>query len=74
MMPENENIVKRTCKAKEKLGETMMTLANLVLVLFLFNTYMQQDSYSTLVVVLSLYGIINLYALGYTLIKQANEE
>jgi len=73
-MPENENIVKRTCKAKEKLGETMMTLANLVLVLFLFNTYMQQDSYSTLVVVLSLYGIINLYALGYTLIKQANEE
>jgi len=70
----DENIVKRTCKAKEKLGETMMTLANLVLVLFLFNTYMQQDSYSTLVVVLSLYGIINLYALGYTLIKQANEE
>jgi len=29
-MPENENIVKKTCKAKEKLGETMMTLANLV--------------------------------------------
>ena len=60
-------------KAKEKLGETIMTLANLVLVLFLFNTYMQKDSYNFLVVVLSLYGIINLYALGYTLIKQANE-
>ena len=60
-------------KAKEKLGETIMTLANLVLVLFLFNTYMQKDSYNLLVVVLSLYGIINLYALGYTLIKQANE-
>ena len=73
-MAENENIVKKTCKAKEKLGETMMTLANLVLVLFLFNTYMQQSKYSTLVVVLSLYGIINLYALGYTLIKKANEE
>ena len=70
----NENIVKKTCKAKEKLGETMMTLANLILVLFLFNTYMQKDSYNLLVVVLSLYGIINLYALGYTLIKQANEE
>jgi len=70
----SENIVKKSCKAKEKLGETMMTLANLVLVLFLFNTYMQKDSYNLLVVVLSLYGIINLYALGYTLIKQANEE
>jgi len=70
----DENIVKKTCKAKEKLGETMMTLANLILVLFLFNTYMQKDSYNLLVVVLSLYGIINLYALGYTLIKQANEE
>lgn len=70
----SENIVKKSCKAKEKLGETMMTLANLILVLFLFNTYMQKDSYNLLVVVLSLYGIINLYALGYTLIKQANEE
>ncbi len=70
----DENIVKKTCKAKEKLGETMMTLANLILVLFLFNTYMQKDSYNLLVVVLSLYGIINLYALGYTLIKQANED
>lgn len=69
----DENIVKKTCKAKEKLGETMMTLSNLLLVLFLFNTYMQQDNYSFVVVVLSLYGIINLYALGYTLIKQANE-
>jgi len=70
----DENIVKKSCKAKEKLGETMMTLSNLLLVLFLFNTYMQQDNYSFLVVVLSLYGIINLYALGYTLIKQANKE
>ena len=70
----DEIIVNKVCKAKEKLGESMMTLANLVLVLFLFNTYMQQSKYSTLVVVLSLYGIINLYALGYTLIKKANEE
>ena len=64
---------KKICKAKEKLGENMMTLANLVLVLFLFNTYMQQENYNFIVVSLSLYGIVNLYALGYNLIKQANE-
>jgi hypothetical protein len=61
-------------KAKEKLGENLMTLANLLLVLFLFNTYMQQVEYSLTVVLLSVYGIINLYALGFNLIKKANEE
>ena len=61
-------------KAKEKLGETFMTLANLLLVLSLFNTYMQQETYSLRVVLLSLYGIVNLYFMGYVLIKKANEE
>ena len=61
-------------KAKEKLGETFMTLANLLLVLFLFNTYMQQEDYSVLVVILSIYGILNLYFIGYLLIKKANME
>ena len=58
-----------TAKAKEKLDENLMTLSNLLLVLFLFNTYMQQDTYSVWVVILSLYGIINLYYLGFNLIK-----
>ena len=61
-------------KAKEKLGETFMTLANLLLVLFLFNTYMQQEKYSISIVLLSVYGIVNLYFIGYILIKKANEE
>ncbi|WP_151901185.1 hypothetical protein [Sulfurimonas hydrogeniphila] len=61
-------------KAKEKLGEIFMTLANLLLVLFLFNTYMQKDNYSIGVVLLSVYGIVNLYLIGYILIKKANEE
>jgi len=61
-------------KAKEKLGETFMTLANLLLVLFLFNTYMQKEDYSIGVVLLSVYGIVNLYLIGYILIKKANEE
>ena len=61
-------------KAKEKLGENLMTLSNLLLVLFLFNTYMQQESYSLFVVLLSLYGIINLYYLGFNLIKYSIEE
>ena len=63
-----------TDKAKEKLGETFMTLANLLLVLFLFNTYMQQEKYSSTIVILSVYGIVNLYFIGYILIKKANEE
>jgi hypothetical protein len=61
-------------KAKEKLGETFMTLANLLLVLFLFNTYMQQAKYSITIVLISVYGIVNLYFIGYILIKKANEE
>jgi len=61
-------------KAKEKLGETFMTLANLLLVLFLFNTYMQKEEYSFIVVLLSVYGIVNLYLIGYILIQKANEE
>ncbi len=61
-------------KAKEKLGETFMTLANLLLVLSLFNTYMQQKTYSLTVVLLSVYGIVNLYFIGYILIKKANKE
>lgn len=63
-----------TAKAKEKLGETLMTLSNLLLVLFLFNTYMQKETYSIWVVILSLYGIINLYYLGFNLIKYSNKE
>ena len=61
-------------KAKEKLGEAFMTLANLLLVLFLFNTYMQQEKYSITIVILSVYGIVNLYLIGYILIQKANEE
>lgn len=59
--------IKGFLKAKEKLGENLMTLSNLLLVLFLFNTYMQQESYSILVVLLSLCGILNLYYLGFNL-------
>jgi hypothetical protein len=61
-------------KAKEKLGEALLTLANLLLVLFLFNTYMQKDTFSIWVVLLSIYGVINLYFVGYMLIKDANKE
>ena len=66
--------MKKIDKAKEKLGENFMTLANLLLVLFLFNTYMQKEIYNIGVVLLSVYGITNLYVIGYILIKKANEE
>jgi len=38
--------MKKDNKGLEKLGESFMTLANLILVLFLFNTYVQKDDYS----------------------------
>ena len=66
--------IEGSLKAKEKLGENLMTLSNLLLVLFLFNTYMQQENYSIWVVVLSLYGIFNLYYLGFNLIKYSVKE
>ncbi len=61
-------------KGLEKLGESFMTLANLILVLFLFNTYIQKDNFSIIVVAIDIYGILILYYFGYLLINKSNKE
>ena len=47
--------MKNNNKGLEKLGESFMTLANLILVLFLFNTYIQKDNYNIGVVLMDIY-------------------
>ncbi len=51
-----------------------MTLANLILVLFLFNTYIQKDNYNIGIVLIDMYGILILYYYGYLLINKAQKE
>jgi ABC-type transport system involved in cytochrome c biogenesis permease subunit len=60
-------------KGLEKLGESFMTLANLILVLFLFNTYMQKEDFSLSMVFIYLYGIVSLYYYGYKMINRSQE-
>ena len=61
-------------KGLEKLGESFMNLANLILVLFLFSTYMQKEDFSIVMVFVYLYGIISLYYYGYQLINKAQKK
>ena len=53
----------------KEVGKSLLTLSNLILVLFLFNTYMQRQDFSILGVSLSIYGVITLYYFGYKLIN-----
>ncbi len=57
----------------KEIGKGLITLSNLVLVLFLFNTYMQKEDFSLLGVVLTLYGVMLFYYYGYYLINKGNE-
>jgi len=54
----------------KEVGKSFLTLANLILVLFLFNTYLQKDDFSIIGVILSLYAVAMLYATGYTAINK----
>ncbi|MEA1955381.1 MAG: hypothetical protein U9N02_02675 [Campylobacterota bacterium] len=58
----------------KEVGKSLLTLANLMLVLFLFNTYMQKDDFSIIGVVLSLYCVITAYYFGYRFINKGNEK
>ena len=57
-------------KAREELGKGLITLANMLLVLFLLNTYLQKDIINYWVVFGSIYAIWGVYFLGYNLIKE----
>ena len=54
----------------KEVGKGFITLANLVLVLFLLNTYLQKQDFSTIGIILSLYSVIMLYITGYKMINR----
>ena len=53
----------------KEVGKALLTLANLFLIVFFLNNYLQKDTYSTLGVVLSMYTVIMLYYTGYKAIN-----
>jgi len=57
----------------KEVGKSILTLANLILVLFLFNTYMQKADFSIVGVILGIYSFIMLYYFGYKFINKGNE-
>ena len=57
----------------KEVGKGLVSLSNLLLVLFLLNTYMQRDDFSLSVVLMSFYVIITLYYYGYYFINKGNE-
>jgi len=61
-------------EAKRELGKAFLNLANMILVLFLFNTYLQKENINIPFVFFTLYGIGGLYYLGYSLIKENSNE
>ena len=57
-------------KAREELGKGLITLANMLLVLFLLNTYLQKENINYWVVFGAIYGIGSVYLIAYNLIKE----
>jgi hypothetical protein len=57
----------------KEVGKGLITLANLVLVLFLLNNYLQKDGFSMIGVMLSIYAIVMLYITGYTAVNKGEK-
>ena len=57
-------------KAKEELGKAFFNLANLLLVLFLLNTYLQKENINFGLLFFFIYVILGIYYVGYYLIKE----
>ena len=70
-MPENENIVKN--EGLKEVGKGLIALANLYLIIFFINNYLQKDEYSIIGVILSLYAVMMLYFSGYTAINKGDD-
>ena len=54
----------------KEVGKGFIALGNLILVLFLLNTYLQKEDFDIIGILLSLYAVIMLYTTGYTAIKK----
>ena len=66
----DENIIKN--EGLKEVGKGFITLANLILVLFLLNTYLQKQDFAIIGIILSLYAVIMLYVSGYTMINKGD--
>ena len=64
--------MKKSNDGLKEVGKGLIALSNLYLVLFLFNTYMQQQDFSITGVLLSMYAVVMLYITGYTAINKGD--
>ncbi len=58
----------------KEVGKGFITLANLLFVLFLLNTYIQKSNFNVLIVLSLIYGVMSLYYVGYILVNRGNKE
>ncbi len=58
----------------KELGKSLMTLSNLFLIVFFFNTYIQKDNFSLIGAILSIYTFICLYYYGYYFINKGGRK
>jgi len=58
----------------KEVGKDFITIANLMFVLFLLNIYLQKNNFSIMIVIVSIYGVISLYFMGYYLINKSNKK
>ena len=56
----------------KEVGKALLTSANLFLIIFFINNYLQKDDYSIVGIILSLYTVIMLYFTGYTAINKGD--
>ncbi|RLA70724.1 MAG: hypothetical protein DRG24_06470 [Epsilonproteobacteria bacterium] len=57
----------------KEVGKGLITLANLFLILFFLNNYLQHESFSVVGILLSVYTVIMLYYTGYTAINKGGD-
>jgi len=64
---------KKNNEGLKEVGKGFITLANLVLVLFLLNTYLQKQDFNIVGVLLALYAVVMLYISGYTVVNKGEK-
>ncbi len=61
-------------EAKKELGKAFLSLANMLLVLYLLGYYLTQAKVNIFMVFLIIYIIVSLYYVGFYLIKEGSNE
>lgn len=66
--------MKKKNEGLKEVGKGLISLSNLYLVVFLFNTYLQKDEFSMIGVIWSVYAVIFLYFAGYIMINKGEQK